>query len=493
MNRNLVFYIVVVAIFGSLLWLVFQQGAKLNVVESHTTVVGETNEAASAESTDRATTSHPGMFVSFIKSLSANLQHPLSLLLIQIVVIILLSRLLASLVGKIGQPMVIGEIIAGILLGPSLLGHFWPSVSEFIFRPASLPNLNFLSQLGLILFMFIIGLELDVQLLKHRAHTAVVVSHASIIIPFTMGVSLAYFLYTQYAPAHISFLAFGLFMGIAMSITAFPVLARILHERGLTKTPLGSLAITCAAADDVTAWCLLAAVIAIVQAGSFLSAVFTVFLSLVYVIIMLKLVRPWLERLEAQHASTDSLNRMFAVIAFVILFLSALTTEVIGIHALFGAFLAGASMPSHAGFRKLMASRIEDVSLVILLPLFFAFTGLKTQIGLLNDGMSWLVCGLIILVAVAGKFGGSLLAAKFTGQSWSDSFAIGALMNTRGLMELIVLNIGYDLGVLSPKVFTMMVLMALVTTFMTAPALYWIERFRWKLESMTAKSLPERL
>jgi Kef-type K+ transport system membrane component KefB len=175
------------------------------------------------------------------------------------------------------------------------------------------------------------------------------------------------------------------------------------------------------------------------------------------------------------------------------LFLSALTTEVIGIHALFGAFLAGTSMPAHAGFRKLLASRIEDVSLVILLPLFFAFTGLKTQIGLLNDGLTWLVCGLIIAVAVAGKFGGSLLAAKFTGQSWSDSFAIGALMNTRGLMELIVLNIGYDLGVLSPTVFTMMVLMALVTTFMTAPALYWIERLRWKIESMNAKSLPERL
>jgi len=401
--------------------------------------------------------------------------------------------LLASLVSKIGQPMVIGEIIAGILLGPSVLGYLLPGVSNFIFQPASLPNLNFLSQLGLILFMFIIGLELDVRLLKNKAHTAVVVSHASIIIPFTLGVGLAYFVYERFAPPHISFLAFGLFMGIAMSITAFPVLARILHERGLTKTALGSLAITCAAADDVTAWCLLAAVIAIVQAGSFMSAVFTVFLAVIYVLAMLKLVRPWLARMETQYPSAESLNRTFAVIAFVVLFLSALTTEVIGIHALFGAFLAGASMPALLSFRKLLASRIEDVSLVILLPLFFAFTGLKTQIGLLNNGMTWLVCGLIITVAVAGKFGGSLLAARFTGQSWSDSFAIGALMNTRGLMELIVLNIGYDLGVLSPTVFTMMVLMALVTTFMTAPALHWIERIRLKLETVSAKSLPERL
>ena len=493
MNRNLIFYIVLIAIFGSLLWFVFNEGAKLDVLQSPQSSAGETNQATSAQNPEVESTSQQGAIVVFFTSLSENLQHPLSLLLIQIVVIVFISKLLASLVRRIGQPMVVGEVIAGILLGPSVLGLFLPAVSQFIFQPASLPNLNFLSQLGLILFMFIIGLELDVQLLKHKAHTAVVVSHASIIIPFAMGVSLAYFLYAKFAPPHISFLAFGLFMGIAMSITAFPVLARILHERGLTKTALGSLAITCAAADDVTAWCILAAVIAVVQAGNAISALFTVLISFVYVIAMLKLVRPWLERVETKYPSTEHLNRTFAVVAFIVLFLSALTTEVIGIHALFGAFLAGASMPAHAQFRKLLASRIEDVSLVILLPLFFAFTGLKTQIGLLNDSTTWLVCGLIILVAVAGKFGGSSLAARFTGQSWSDSFALGALMNTRGLMELIVLNLGYDLGVLSPTIFTMMVLMALVTTFMTAPALYWIERIRWKLESMSTKSLPERL
>ena len=484
MNRNFVFYVALLTIFGSLLLLVFNQGAKLEAIEPYQSSDGNSQVE---------TTAAEGAIVSFLRSMSENLEHPLSLLLIQIVVIVSSSKLLASLVKKIGQPMVMGEIIAGILLGPSVLGHFFPEVSGFIFQPESLPNLNFLSQLGLILFMFIIGLELDVQLLKHKAYTAVVVSHASIIIPFGMGVSLTYFLYATYAPPHISFLAFGLFMGIAMSITAFPVLARILHERGLTKTALGSLTITCAAADDVTAWCILATVIAVVQAGSAISALFTVFLSCVYVVGMLKLVRPWLEKLETKYPSTESLNRVFAVIAFVILFLSSLTTEVIGIHALFGAFLAGASMPSHANFRRLLTSRIEDVSLVILLPLFFAFTGLKTQIGLLNDGMSWFVCSLIVLVAVAGKFGGSALAARFTGQSWPDSFAIGALMNTRGLMELIVLNLGYDLGVLSPTVFTMMVLMALVTTFMTSPALYWIERIRWKVESMSSKSLPERL
>ena len=494
MSRNLIFYVLMLAIFGSLLWFVFNQGAELDVLQFPQTSTEQTFEATSVENPRvEATVVQKDVVGEFFRSLSQNLAHPLSLLLLQIVTIVLSSKLLASLVGKIGQPLVIGEIIAGILLGPSVLGYFWPAVSNFIFQADSLPNLNFLSQLGLILFMFIIGLELDIHLLKKKAHTAIVVSHASIIIPFSMGVCLAYFLYEAFAPPHISFLAFGLFMGIAMSITAFPVLARILHERGLTKTSLGNLALTCAAADDVTAWCILAAVIAIVQAGTVISAGFTVLLSIVYVIAMLKLVRPWLERLGANYASEESLDRTFAIITLVVLFLSALTTEVIGIHALFGAFLAGVSMPTFAGFRKLLASRIEDVSLVILLPLFFAFTGLKTQMGLLNEGATWLVCGLIILVAVVGKFGGSLFAAKFTGESWSDSFAIGALMNTRGLMELIVLNIGYDLGVLSPTIFTMMVLMALVTTFMTCPALTWIERIRWKREAMSVKSLPERL
>jgi Kef-type K+ transport system membrane component KefB len=278
-----------------------------------------------------------------------------------------------------------------------------------------------------------------------------------------------------------------------MSITAFPVLARILQERGLTQSSLGVLALTSAAAGDVTAWCILAVLIAIVQAGTVTSALLTILLSVLYVFAMLTLVRPFLRHLASRFASSEKLSRVFTVAAFIVLFLSAFTTEVIGIHALFGAFLAGVVMPSQVDFRKMLAVKIEDVSLVILLPLFFASTGLKTQIGLLNDISAWLSCGLIILVAVAGKVGGSLVAAKFTGQSWSESLALGALMNTRGLMELIVLTIGYDLGVLSPTVFTMMVLMALVTTLMTAPALYWIERIRWKLASMSTKSLPERL
>jgi Kef-type K+ transport system membrane component KefB len=484
MGRNLIFYTLLIAVFGSLLWFVFHQGAKLDVLQSLET---------RAENSEIQASTHEGAVAVFSRSLSQNLGHPLSLLLLQIVTIVLASKFLASLVSKIGQPPVIGEIIAGIVLGPSLLGLFLPEVSSFLFQPESLLNLQFLSQLGLLLFMFIIGLELDINLLKNKARTAVVISHASMIIPFSMGICLAYFMYATFAPPQISFLAFGLFMGIAMSITAFPVLARILHERGLTKTALGSLAITCAAAGDVTAWCILAAVIAIVQAGSVMSAGLTVLLSLLYVFVMLKLVRPWLTRLGGKDDGSEGLTKTFVALSLITLFLSALATEVIGIHAMFGAFLAGVIMPTQADFRKSLASRLEDISLVILLPLFFAFTGLKTQIGLLNDGGTWLVCGLIILVAVGGKFGGSLLAAKFTGQSWSDSLAIGTLMNTRGLMELIVLNIGYDLGVLSPTIFTMMVLMALVTTFMTSPVLSLIQHIKGKQELMVANSLPESL
>ena len=488
MNRNLIIYILTIAIFGSLLWLVFDQGTKLEIeqgarAQPEARAEGQSLEAMAQESATAA----------FLTNLSQNIEHPLSLLLLQIATIVVFSRLLGFLFTKIGQPLVIGEIIAGIFLGPSLLGFFWPGISNFLFQPDSLPNLQFLSQLGLILFMFIVGLELDVQLLKNKVYTAVVVSHASIIFPFLGGVSLAYFLYQSLAPPQISFLAFGLFMGIAMSITAFPVLARILHERGLTKTVQGSLAITCAAIGDVTAWCILAAVIAIVQAGTMVSAVFTMLLSLLYAFIMLKLVQPGLERIGVKYAGAEGLNKTFVVLSFAVLFLSALATEVIGIHALFGAFLAGVVMPAQAGFRKILAAKIEDFSLVILLPLFFAYTGLKTQIGLLNDGSAWLICGLIILVAVAGKVFGSVAAAKFTGQSWSDSLAIGVLMNTRGLMELIVLNIGYDLGVLSPTVFTMMVLMALVTTFMTSPALSAIQYFRRKREQMDVYPVPERM
>ncbi len=452
--KNSLFYVSVIGGFTALIYWVISQGASLEIGRQ---IVNKSVES--------------DHWNDFLHSMVENLQHPLAILLAQIVTIILAARLFGWLFRKIGQPSVIGEMIAGIVLGPSLVGMYFPEFSAALFPTASLGNLQFLSQIGLIFFMFVIGMELDLKVLKNKAHDAVVISHASIVIPFALGLTLAFFIYHTFAPMGVAFSSFGLFMGIAMSITAFPVLARIVQEREMQKTKLGTIAITCAAADDITAWCLLAVVIAIVKAGSLVSSLYVIGMAILYVIIMLKIVRPFLKRVGDLNATRESLNKPVVAIFFLTLLFSAYASELIGIHALFGAFLAGAIMPENNKFRNIFIEKVEDVSIIVLLPLFFVFTGLRTQIGLLNDPYLWKVTGLIIAVAVVGKFFGSALAAKFVGQSWKDSLAIGALMNTRGLMELVVLNIGYDLGVLSTEIFTMMVIMALVTTFMTGPAL----------------------
>ncbi|MFB0909583.1 MAG: cation:proton antiporter, partial [Flavobacterium sp.] len=407
----------------------------------------------------------------FIASMNQNFDDPLAILLAQIVMIILVARVFGWVFKKIGQPTVIGEIIAGIVLGPSLLGMYFPGFSAALFPVESLGNLKFLSQIGLILFMFVIGMELDIKVLKNKASEAVVISHASIVIPFALGIGLSYFVFNRFAPEGVQFLSFSLFMGIAMSITAFPVLARIVQEREIHKTKLGAIVITCAAADDITAWCLLAVVIAIVKAGDFISSLYVISLASIYVLVMIFIVRPFLKRIGDLYGSKDSIGKPVLAIFFLLLILSSYATEVIGIHALFGAFMMGSIMPNISKFRMIFIEKVEDVAVILLLPLFFVFTGLKTEIGLINDPYLWKVTGAIILVAVVGKFLGSALAAKFVGQNWKDSLTIGALMNTRGLMELIVLNIGLELKVLTPEVFTMMVIMALVTTFMTGPAL----------------------
>ena len=417
-----------------------------------------------------------GYWGEFIESLGNNLHHPLAILLAQIATIIIIARLFGWFCKKIGQPTVIGEIAAGIILGPSLLGMYFPEFSSALFPVKSLGNLQFLSQIGLILFMFVIGMELNLKVLKNRAHEAVVISHASIIFPFTLGMGLAYFIYQSFAPSGVPFFSFALFLGIAMSITAFPVLARIIQERGMHKTRLGTMVITCAAADDITAWCMLAAVIAIVKAGSFISSLYVILLATIYFLLMIYVVKPFLKRIGDLYANRDSLKKSVVAIFFIMLILSAYATEIIGIHALFGAFMAGAIMPDNLKFRNIFIEKVEDVSMLLLLPLFFVFTGLRTEIGLLNDSYLWGIALLIILVAIIGKFAGSALAARFVGQNWKDSLIIGALMNTRGLMELVVLNIGYDLGILTPQIFAMMVIMALVTTVMTGPALYGINR-----------------
>ena len=400
-----------------------------------------------------------------------NFRSPLSVLLIQIIVILAAAGLFSRLFRRINQPPVMGEMIAGIVLGPSVLGLFFPQAMTFIFPPASLGTLQLLSQIGVVLFMFIVGMELNVRHVKERGSAAVMISHASIVVPFLLGTGLSLFLYRELAPAGTSFSAFALFIGVAMSITAFPVLARILEDRGLSQTNLGSIALTCAAVDDVTAWCILALVIAIVQASGFAVSLITLVFTLLFAAAMIFVVRPQLRRLVNQATGSHVHTRRLiaGVLAFVLI--SSLITETIGIHALFGAFIAGVVMPPSADFRAFLRDKLEAFSAAALLPLFFAFTGLRTQIGLLNDWHSWAVCGVIILVAVAGKLGGSMFMSRWSGMSWTQSFSIGVLMNTRGLVELVVLNIGYDLGILSGRIFAMMVLMALVTTFMTGPLL----------------------
>ena len=387
-----------------------------------------------------------------------------------------LGHLLARLFRYIGQPPVIGEVVAGLCLGPSLLGAISPGAMHLLI-PASSADphgqvataLKMIAQLGVILYMFVVGLELNANKLKDQVRAAVLISHVSIIAPFLLGSILSLWLHREYAPTGVSFTSFSLFMGVAMAITAFPVLARILTDREMEGTRLSSMALACAAADDATAWCLLALVVGIVKAEVG-SAFRVAAASLAFVAVIFLVARPlvhgWCRRIDRSH---EPLPKSALVIALVGVLLSALATETIGIHALFGAFLLGAIVPHESRLARELRSRLGDSVTLLLLPAFFAYTGLRTQIGLVSGGEAWLACGLIIFVATLGKFGGTVVAARTAGIGWRDAAALGTLMNTRGLMELIVLNIGLDLGVISPPLFAMMVLMALVTTMATSP------------------------
>lgn len=398
------------------------------------------------------------------------LSHPSALLLLQLLLIVAAARMAGWLFRKLGQPSVIGEILAGIALGPSLLGRFTPAISAQLFPVASLGTLQQLSNVGLILFMFIIGMELDFSLVKGKGGKVLAISQAGIIIPFGLGAVLARPLYNSYAPPGVPFFVFALFTGIAMSITAFPVLARIIRERGMMGTRLGTLTLTCAAADDVVAWCLLALITAIAKGASGAGFGWMLLYTAIYIGAMFGLVKPLLAYV-AGRLKNGALSFGYVSLLFCVLLLSALATELIGLHALFGAFLAGIILPKSLQLRHALIEKTEAVATGLLLPLFFVSTGLRTNIAALGGLQEWGWCGLIILTAVAGKLGGCTIAARLSGERWRDSIAIGALMNTRGLMQLVVLTIGYDLGIISPTIFTMMVLMAIVTTMMTAPLL----------------------
>lgn len=459
-KKNYLIYLIMLIFFGGLIYVAVEEGSRFD----HYAV---TNAAGAPEIEP---------FDMFVEVVTANLHHPLATLLIQIIVVLIAVRLFGYLFQRIGQPGVIGEIVAGIVLGPSLLGKYFPEAFTFLFPPESLTNLELISQIGLVLFMFVIGMELDFSVLKNKINETLVISHAGILVPFFLGILSSYWIYEEYASGQTHFLPFALFIGISMSITAFPVLARIIQERDMAKSQVGILSIASAANDDVTAWCLLAVVIAIAKAGTFASAIYTILLTAAYIIIMFMVVRPFLKKLGQAYVNQEVINKNFVGFILLVLIISSVTTEILGIHALFGAFMAGVIMPPNIGFRKVMMEKVEDIALVFFLPLFFAFTGLRTEIGLINSPELWWLCLFLIVVAVAGKLGGCSIAARLVGENWKDSLKIGTLMNTRGLMELVALNIGYEMGVLPPSIFVILVIMALVTTFMTTPLLHLVDK-----------------
>jgi Kef-type K+ transport system membrane component KefB len=407
------------------------------------------------------------------------LQHTL----LALTVVILVARLLGRVFGRIQQPAVIGEVVAGIALGPSLLGRVAPHLSSYLLPPEVAPSLALIANVGIILYMFIVGLELDLRALRQLGPATVAISHASITLPFTLGAGLALWLYPSYCTKGVPFTVFALFIGVSMSVTAFPVLARILKDRGIQTSRLGVMALTCAAANDVTAWCLLALVVAVATAAVG-SAVLTAVLAVVFIVLMVFVARPYVERLVEKPALRRPPGQSVLAMICVALLLCALTTEAIGIHAIFGAFLLGAIIPPDSAIARDVTHRLEDLVIVLFLPAFFAFSGMRTEIGLVSGAGQWLACGVVVVVASLGKFGGSALAGRITGLSWRDAGALGTLMNTRGLMELIVLNIGLDLGVISPPLFAIFVIMALATTAATTPVLHLITRGDVSLRSV---------
>ncbi len=402
-------------------------------------------------------------------------EFSLAILLFQIGVILIAARIVGWLFRQMHQPQVVGEMTAGIMLGPSLLGWMAPSFSATVFPVASLSFLNALSQIGLVVFMFLVGLELEPKMMRGRGHTAVVTSHVSILAPFLLGSALALYLYPRLSSANVPFSSFALFMGVSMSITAFPVLARILTEHRMLGTPVGALTIACAAVDDVTAWCILAGVVLIIRGAASAMPFWAMLLGTVaYACAMIFGARLWLRKLATLYQRRGKVTQDLLGGILLLALASALITERLGIHALFGAFLLGVVMPKEKAFVEALKGKLEHLTVVLLLPLFFAFTGLRTNIGALRSSEMWGYLGLVLLVAIFGKLGGSMIASRLTGLSWREAGTVGVLMNTRGMVELVALNIGLEIGVISPALFTIMVLMALITTFMTTPALHWV-------------------
>ncbi len=395
----------------------------------------------------------------------------MTLLLVQMSVVLLVTLACGWLARKLGQARVVGEIIGGIVLGPSVFGRLAQHGEAALFPTASLAPIETVSTIGLVLFLFLIGMELDYKQLYRQRVTALLSSLTSIVIPFMAAVLLAHSLRSRFAPHGIGSMPFVLFLGISMSITAFPVLARILEERNIQSTPLGTVAILCAAVDDVVAWLLLAVALTLIDISGNPASLAMRFAGLIaYLAFMLLVVRPLAARAVARKRQPElSIELLGVVVAGTLA--SAAATDWAGVHPLFGAFIAGVCFPRVPHWQHEIRARLDMITSVLLLPLFFALTGLRTRLDLLNDANMWLWAGIVLVAAVAGKMGGAVIAARWSGQSWRNAIALGALLNTRGLVELIVLNIAYNVGAFTPQLFTMLVVMALVTTMATTPLL----------------------
>ncbi|MEZ0263199.1 MAG: cation:proton antiporter [Phycisphaerae bacterium] len=419
--------------------------------------------------------------------------HPLLLLFLQVALVIAVSRLGGLLFARLRQPQVLGEIVAAVLLGPSLLGWVWPAGFTALFPAHSHAYVDILAQVGVVFFLFLVGLELDPRLVRARGRGGLSTGLASMLVPIALGVAFVLIFYKPLYELHSrSYRGAALFMGLAMAAASFPMMARILTERNLQRTDVGALAIACAAVNDLSSWCLLAVVVAITGMQGLAHAALMAGLAILFISAMFLAVRPFLGRLEVIYDRRGRLSQNVMAVIFLLILASAYTAEAIGGHALFGAFLLGWVMPKGTQFVRHLSEKLEDYTVVFLLPVFFLYTGLHTDMHLIRAGGLWGFLGLIVVLAIAGKWGGATLAARGAGMPWRESVAVGALLNTRGLMALIVLSVGRETGLMPPAVYAMMVVMTLVTTAMTTPVLHYVypRRLATPLESSSPAPAP---
>ena len=395
---------------------------------------------------------------------------------IQLAVILLFCRLVGAIALRLGQPQVVAEMVAGVLLGPSLFGLLWPEAQHWLFPWDTAQKMrdtqSYLfpaSQLGLALYMFVVGMEFRVDIVQRQLKSSIAVSVAGMVTPLLFGAALAwiFYQYTNLFPRKASLIEAMLFLGASMCITAFPVLARIIHHKKLSGTSMGTVALGAGAIDDASAWCLLAVVLASFD-KNWNHALANIGGGLAYVAVTLLVVRPFLARAKKWLVKDGTLNDAGLVLGLVLMTLGAFFTDLIGLHAVFGAFVMGAAMPRGVVVRDLIG-RIQPLTVALLLPLFFTYSGLNTKIGLLNSGFLWLMCGAVLIAAVVGKGVACWLAARATGVPNREALGIGTLMNARGLMELIIINIGLQRGIISEGLFATLVIMAVVTTLMASP------------------------